>query len=161
MADNRKSRQADFKKGPGWFVYKGGAFDTEWIPQPLRRTRPEPKLDELGNVIMDSQGNAIMEQVGSFVIVRGKVVMGGPPKVVRTEFKDWKVGGVVFKRGEPTRVEDKRLALKLRGMEQFEEVEAIQIETEPEADPEDIEAAPEPAPKKRGRPAKAKAEASA
>lgn len=134
MADNRKQRQAGFKKGPGIFVYRGGAFDTAWEPTPLRRNTQTVKLDDQGNPVVDAQGRAVMEPAGSFVIVGGKVVMGGPPKVSRTEIDPWTLSGVTFPRGKAVPVADKALALKLRGMSDFfDEVEAVEAQAEPDS----------------------------
>ena len=141
----RKDRLAKLKKGPGVFVYNGSSFDHESIPTPLLTGRNEPVLDANGMPVMDSSGRQVYQRAGSFVRgPKGEVVMGGVPKIKRTKIDVFKIRGVEFPEGERVTVEDPQLALKLRGMDAFDEVE-----------PEVEEETPEEAPKKRGRKPKA------
>lgn len=168
----RRDRLAKIKKGPGWFVYTGDAVATEYSPTPLLYGKQVPVLLENGMPAIDGSGRQIFEVAGSAVRDSvGRPMLGGPPKVTRHEIATYKLRGVSFPKGEPVRVDDEDLALKLRclGKVIFEEVEPVQVE-EAEGDelppePEPVaEAAPVPLPaveqpkKRGGRPKKVAAE---
>lgn len=145
MAENRKSRQAKLKSGPGVFRYVGGAYDTACTPTVLRTSRREPDLDGSGMPRLDASGRQMWRPAGAIVRdEKSAPVLGGPPKVERIELDVCTVRRVPFALGEAVEVADEQLALKLRGMECFEEVDGG-----------------EPPKKKRGRPPKAKPEADA
>jgi hypothetical protein len=115
--ENRKSRQAKLKQGPGVFKYVGGAFDTEAIPTVLLTAKKEPNLDADGNPEYDRAGRAVMVPAGAPVRdAANKIVMGGPPKMKRTKLETYVVRRVAFRLGEAVEVADEQLALKLRGM---------------------------------------------
>jgi hypothetical protein len=150
----RKNRVAKLRKGAGTFVYKGGLFDTVSTPQPLVTGANEPVFDAGGAPVIDSSGRQVYQRSGQVVRdIQGRPVLGGEPKLERIEFEVAKVRGVSFPRGEPVHVSDEMLALKLRGMLGFDEVEAVELVESDEPVSE--------APKKRGpgRPRKEKAEA--
>lgn len=146
----RKNRLAMLKKGPGVFVYDGEAHDTEWIPTPRRTTGKDAVLDERGLPVLDSDGNQVFDRPGKIMRdIEGRVVLGGPPKRELKKIEVYALRGVEFPAGKPVRVDNSSLALKLRGMLHFEEVDGEAAEsTEAEA------------PKKRGpgRPKKPKSE---
>jgi hypothetical protein len=122
---SRKENLAKLKKGPGVFVYEGGAYDTECVPTLLRRTKSEPKFDDQGMPVLDRAGRQLYEKTGD--VIRGsdgKPVLGGPPKIVKKEFDPYAVSGGLFHKDKPVTVGDPRLALKLRGLACFKEVEA-------------------------------------
>lgn len=122
--NTRKKRQAQLARGPGWFVYDGSHFDTEHIPTPLLSGGKEVQLGEDGLPVVDAAGRAVYKPAGVPVIdIHGKVVMGGTPKVVRHAKSVTRLRGYEFKEGEKVYVADRALALKLRGMPGFEEVE--------------------------------------
>jgi hypothetical protein len=124
--ENRKSRQAKLKQGPGVFKYVGGAFDTEAIPTVLKTAKLEAKLDASGNPEYDRAGRAVMVPAGAPVRDNeGNIMMGGPPKMKRTELETYVVRRVPFKLDVAVEVADEQLALKLRGMKGiFVEVDA-------------------------------------
>lgn len=147
----RKDRLAKQKKGPGAFVYTGESVDTHWSPTPKLTGTRAPALAADGMPVVDAAGRQIYKPAGQIVTdERGIPVLGGVPKVERTPVESRIVRGVSFPKGKPVAV-DAALALKLRCMAHFEEVEAVQIETEPS--PVSAEAEEEPA-KRRGRPKK-------
>lgn len=126
----RRERLAQLKRGAGTFVYLGG-HDVEFQPTPLKIGRNEPLLDESGMPVVDGTGRQVFKPAGG--IARdstGKPMLGGDPKVVRHKLDELNVRGVVFPKGKPVKVEDAALALKLRCMQSFEEVE----EKSPKAD---------------------------
>lgn len=119
----RKERLAQINKGPGTFVFLGG-FDTEFQPTILKTGKNVPVLDEQGLPVVDQVGRQVFKPAGTPVYDdAGKPVLGGPPKVVKHELKQMTVRGVTFVKGKPTKVTDKTLALKLRCMQSFEEVD--------------------------------------
>jgi hypothetical protein len=119
----RKQRLAKQKRGPGVFVYDGGDFDVEAIPTMLTYGRDTPKLDSNGMPILDQTGRPLFERVGTPVMVDGRPQLGGPPKIVKHPITVRVVRGVSFPTGEPVKVSDHSLALKLRCMGGFSEVE--------------------------------------
>lgn len=143
----RKSRLAKMRRGPGVFVYDGSLCDTEWIPTPALTGKKEALFDSSGLPAMDASGRQIYQQSGRPVIGHdGKILMGGTPKMVRKPIETYLLRGMAFPKGEPVEVEDSGLALKLRGMDGFTEVEAVEIVEEDEA--------PVAPKKKGGRPKK-------
>jgi len=144
----RKDRLAKQKKGPGVFVYSGEAHDTEWVPTILTVGKRTPVLDDRGLPIVDRSGRQVYERAGAVVQDdKGRPVMGGTPKVKRISLDVLTVRGVAFPAGKKVVVDDHALALKLRCMSHFEEVDAdaAEVEAKDEA----------PAKPKRGRKAKA------
>jgi hypothetical protein len=123
--ENRKARQAKLKTGPGTFKYIGGEFDTHAEPTVLKTSKRAAKLDENGAPVFDRAGRAVMEPAGTIVRDdRGNPMLGGPPIVSRKERDPYVVRRIEFPKGKAVLVEDESLALKLRGMECFEEVGA-------------------------------------
>jgi hypothetical protein len=119
----RSGRLAQIKKGPGVFVYDGNAVDTEAVPTPLLIGRDEPLLDKYGMPVLDPAGRQVMKPAGRHATDdEGRVIMGGVPKIVEKPLAVFKLRGVKFPKGEPVSVSDAGLALKLRGMDCFEEV---------------------------------------
>lgn len=96
----RKGRREKFKRGPGWFVYDGSETDTESIPQPKFMHNGKPDLDH-----------------------NGKQKNGGPPLLKLIPIETYVLQGHEFPKGVPVRVELDALALKLRGMNAFVEVD--------------------------------------
>lgn len=130
----RKERLAKLKKGPGVFVYDGSLCDTESIPTPLLVGKAQPVFDARGMPVVDKTGRQQYAPAGQFVRDEsGQPVLGGTPKTVTRQLSTFKLRGFEFPAGKPVTVSDSALALKLRGMNGFEEVEAIQVETEPDA----------------------------
>lgn len=137
LEGNRRERLKQLKKGPGVFVYDGSAVDTEWTPTMLLTTEKEPVFKDDGTPSLDRSGRVIMKPAGQPVYGDdGQPKMGGKPKVKTLSVDVYRLWGVEFPKGEPVKVDSPKLALKLRCMPCFEEVE---------------EGA---APKKRGRPKK-------
>jgi len=121
----RSGRLAQLKKGPGVFVYGGNAVDTDAIPTPLLIGRDEPLLDTNGMPVLDPAGRQVMKPAGRHATDdEGRVIMGGVPKIVKKPLATFVIRGITFPRGEPVVVGDPGLALKLRGMDCFEEVDA-------------------------------------
>lgn len=119
----RRDRLAKLKRGPGVFVYDGEAYDTEATPTPLLTGMKSPVFNAAGLPVMDQSGRQIYERSGRPVIAQdGTVVMGGVPKVKRIKIKVLALRGVEFPEGKSVLVTDESLALKLRGMDVFEEV---------------------------------------
>lgn len=141
----RKDRLAKLKKGPGVFVYDGSAVDVEHIPTPLLTGKKVPELDGAGMPLVDGAGRQVFKRAGTPVRNdRGEIIMGGAPKVVRHPINVFEIHGFAFPKGEPIHVDNDQLALKLRGMDCFTEVDAAALG--------------DAAPKKRGRRSKAEAE---
>lgn len=133
---NREAKLAKLKKGPGVFTYTGDCVDHECTPVPKMRTSKVPKLDAEGHATVNSQGYPIYEKAGSIILDdSGRAVLGGEPKVKTSKLATVNLWGVDFAKGEKVTVDDDGLALKLRGLSYFQEI-----------DPE--------APKPRGRPKK-------
>jgi hypothetical protein len=132
----RKDRLAKIKKGPGVFVYNGGAFDTDWAPTPMLVGAKVPKLDEQGMPVRDRAGRQVYERAGEVVRdLKGQPVLGGEPSVERKPMKTFVVRGKEFPAGKQVVVDDPTLALKLRCMSHFDEVEAgavLEVEAEPD-----------------------------
>jgi hypothetical protein len=125
--DNRKSRQAKLKQGPGTFKYLGGAFDTESTPTILKTSKKAPAIGDDGMPLYDRASRAVMVPAGAPVRdERGNPVLGGPPKIKKVELKTCVVRRKEFPLGKPVEVTDESLALKLRGLKTFEEVGAKQ-----------------------------------
>ena len=157
---------AALKKGPGLFVYRGGIFDTQSTPTVLRQARNVPVFDAADMPVLDAAGRQVYEAAGAVVRgLDGKPVLGGPPKMERSELASVNIWGIVFPKDQPVQVDDKALALKLRGKEGFRELdaEAIRIEVMPDDDPADADVAPATVVDKprRGRPPKPKQAGSA
>ena len=133
---SRKLRQAKLERGPGVFVYDGGAFDTAAIPTYLKVGREVPAFDANSMPVVDAAGRQVYERAGALVRdAKGQPVLGGVPELRHIELDVVVVRGVSFPRGEAVEVPDDSLALKLRGMDGFREIEPGE----------------EPVPKKRGR----------
>jgi hypothetical protein len=127
----RKGRQKELKRGPGTFVYDGSHLETHWTPTVLRRGKSEPKFTDEGEVAVDSEGEPIYERPGKVVTdMNGRPVLGGPPKVSKVEVSTKKIRGLSFPKGKPVFVRDAAFALKLRGMDGFEEVEGDEPKAE-------------------------------
>jgi hypothetical protein len=127
-SDENKSRAlrlAQMKKGPGVFVYDGSSMDHASEPTILMHDgRSEPVFDASGRPSLDVAGRQIFHRRGTPVRdERGAPVMGGVPKITETQLAERKVWGVSFPAGQAVAVKEPSLALKLRGMGCFEEVE--------------------------------------
>lgn len=121
----RKKRLANTKRGPGVFVYDGSHEDHECTPTHLCRGQGEPRLDENGYPVIDSDGGQVFERVGSVVKdAFGRPVLGGLPKITRIPIEERVIWGVRFPQGERVAVRNAALALKLRCLNGFEEVDA-------------------------------------
>lgn len=152
----RKDRLAKLKRGPGVFVYDGSFCSVEHIPTPMLTGHKEPVLDANGMPVTDAVGRQVYQPAGRVKTGQdGRPIMGGIPKVKKTPADSWTVRGKVFPAGEQVVVDNPSLALKLRGMDGFEEIEgeAVAIETAGDASDEK-----EDKPKRRGRPPKAETE---
>ncbi len=101
-----KVKQAELKKGSGAFVYVGGAIDTEFIP---------------GKQATDDYGNKIFNKKTR------KPVWEKEPKLLKKEVETFKLRGYEFPKGEHVVVGDAAIALKLRALECFEELEAVEV----------------------------------
>jgi hypothetical protein len=122
---SRALRLAQIKKGPGVFVYDGSSVDDASEPTILMHDgRSEPVFDASGRPSLDAAGRQIFHRRGTPVRdERGAPVMGGVPKVTGIEVKERKIWGHTFPTGVEVAVKDNALALKLRGMGCFKEVE--------------------------------------
>ncbi len=120
----REQRLAKLKKGPGVFVYDGKGHDVDYVPTILRTGRKEAMLDAEGAPVVDGSGRQVFQKAGVPVLDdHGKPKLGGPPKIVKKPLDVFDVRGVKFHAGEPIVVDDPSLALKLRCMHVFDEVE--------------------------------------
>jgi hypothetical protein len=129
--------------GPGTFVYDGSHEAVEYHPTAMKRGKTEPVLDDDGMPVLDDKGEQVYHKPGRFVIGSdGRPVLGGKPKEVRVKLESKTVFGVEFLAGKPVFVSNRDLAVKLRCLGGFTEVEGDAPETTEEA------------PKKRGRPRK-------
>lgn len=138
----RRERLAKIKKGPGVFVYEGGACAKEFIPTVKRIGRKEPLLDQNGYPVVDSSGRQIYQPSGQPVRENGIPVLGGIPKVENRPLDFLTIQGVKLNRGVPVFVSDEVVAVKMRCMAFVKEIDKMPETTEEEA------------PKKRGRPKK-------
>lgn len=130
----KKKRLLALDRGPGVFVYDGGAVDVECRPTVLMAGREEPMFDAAGNVALDRAGRQVMQRRG--VPVRdewGNIVLGGEPERNETEIETFKIWDVEFPKGVPVRVRDRSLAAKLRAMSSFTERHSVAVEDEPQA----------------------------
>ena len=102
---SRKQRIAELKKGPGVFVYLGGAYDTEFIPG-------VPATDEDGNVLFHKKTR--------------KVIWEKEPVLLKHELAVRKFGreGFEFPKGAAVHVDDPQRAFKLRCLPYMRELEA-------------------------------------
>ena len=120
----RKDRLALMKRGPGVFVYNGNAFDVESIPTPLLIGRNTLALDKEGLPIRDASGRQMLQPAGKYKLDdEGHVILGGVPKIVKHPIEVFKLRGREFPKGKKVKVDDPSLALKLRGMDCFDEVD--------------------------------------
>lgn len=122
--DNRKERFAQIPKGPGVFVYDGSAVDHESTPTILRTHHKEPEYDDrTGLPKMDKAGRQVYKTAGIPKMDNtGRPMLGGPPEIKRIPIDTYRLRGSEFPKGEPVKVNNPRLALKLRTMSCFEEV---------------------------------------
>jgi len=120
----RKERLARLKHGPGTFAYNGRVSDVAWVPTVKLSGREEPVFDDDGLPRSDSSGRQIYKPAGIPVLDdEGRPVLGGPPKVVLTPMQVFNLRGIDFPAGQPVSVTDPALALKLRGMDCFDELD--------------------------------------
>lgn len=120
----RRDRVAMLKKGPGVFVYLGTAFDVESVPTPKLVGAKAPVLDADGLPVKDAAGRQVFRPSGAYVTdENGNTVYGGEPKIIKHKIAEFKIRGYEFPKGKKVQVSDAVLALKLRGMDCFEEVE--------------------------------------
>jgi hypothetical protein len=121
--ERRRDRVAKLDKGPGVFVYDGSAVDHEWTPTPKLIGEGVAKLDGNGLPVIGKDGRQVFEDPNKIErdAKTGAVVMGGAPKKKDIPIAVYKLRGIEFPKGKPVEV-DATLALKLRGMNGFEEV---------------------------------------
>jgi len=120
----RAEKQAKLKKGPGVFIYCGGAYDTEATPTVLRYRKVEPVLDGQGFPALDKSGRQIFRNTGDVVrSAEGNPVLGGPPEVKKTEIETYKIWGHEFPRDRKVEVQNEALAFKLRALGCFRETD--------------------------------------
>lgn len=120
----RKQRLAKLKKGPGTFVYDGSAKDVHYVPTVLLVGKKVAVFDAEGMPVVDENGEQVYQRPNRPVIgTDGKPKLGGKPKIELKPLDVRTVRGVKFPAGKPVSV-DAGLALKLRGMNGFEEVES-------------------------------------
>jgi hypothetical protein len=128
----RRERQALLKKGPGTFAYNGGSFDIEHVPTPKLIGKDVPSLDADGLPILDAAGRQVMKPAGIHATDEdGSVIMGGVPKVIKRPLSVFNIRGIDFPKGAPVAV-DAPLALKLRGMDCFDEVDESAVQKDKE-----------------------------
>lgn len=121
----RSQRIKNFKRGPGYFKYIGGGVDVECIPTPKLIGKMVPDIDKDGVPRTDPSGRQIMKRAGGYVTDdEGRIVMGGEPKRIEHPIEVYELAGFKLPIGKPVFIDDKRIALKLRGMDFFVEVEA-------------------------------------
>lgn len=121
----RRERLAQIKKGPGTFVFLGG-HDTEYTPTPMRTGKNVPVLDANGMPIVDGSGRQVFQPPNTIDHdEHGQPRLGGPPKVTRHKMDKFELRGVTFEKDKPTQVNDHALALKLRCMQSFKEVDGL------------------------------------
>jgi hypothetical protein len=122
----RTDRLKQLKKGPGTFVYTGGEFDSVSTPTMLLSDgKSQPVFNPDGSLVFDAAGRQVFQRIGTPVKdEKGNIVLGGVPKVERIPITTYELQGVKFPQGVEVRVKNPALALKLRGMDHFEEVEA-------------------------------------
>jgi hypothetical protein len=119
----RHQRMAGLKRGPGKFKYVGGLFDTEAKPTILTYGRNVMDMDEAGLPKLDASGRPMTKKLGTPILDHeGKPQLGGVPVLKKTKLETVKVRGVEFAKGTVVEV-DASLALKLRCMQGFAEVE--------------------------------------
>ncbi len=155
---NQKERLQKVKQGAGTFVYQGGACDTEAVPgEPLIGKDGHQVVTVPLITVQDADGKSVTvaDPKGGG---KGQPVWKKAPKFIRTEMKVFKmaVPGVVgeivdgvmvakplhdgtvpalfleFEKGKSVHVADSRMALKLRCLKFFKEVDGG---AEPEAKP--------------------------
>lgn len=129
----RRQRLAKQKKGPGVFVYDGSAVDTESIPTILTLGKDTPVFDAHGVPRIDSTGRQIFDRQGTPVLVNGRPQLGGEPRVNRKPIEIFKLWGQEFPKGKAVEVDNDSLALKLRMLPFFEEVEGEKKSEEEQA----------------------------
>ncbi len=121
----RAMRVAQLRKGPGVFVYDGSSRAIDAEPTILMSDGASQELfDAAGRPVLDASGRQIYQRRGTPVRDEsGNVMLGGPPVLTERVLDPLVVWGVSFPSDKPVRVSDPGLALKLRGMACFEEVE--------------------------------------
>lgn len=138
----RKQRIKNIKRGPGVFVYDGSLFAVESIPTIKLVGSREPVLDEAGFPVTDGSGRQVFKRSGDPVKdENGKPVLGGTPKIKRTQLDVYTIRGTAFPKGEAVEV-GASLAFKLRCMDGFEEQGVEEEGDEPEAATPNGEAKP-------------------
>jgi hypothetical protein len=84
----------------------------------------EPVLDASGLPVTDKAGRMVFQPSGQIVRnADGSPKLGGIPKLIRHKIETLVLRGVSFPKGKPVLVEDEVLAVKVRGMDCFKEVE--------------------------------------
>lgn len=128
-SQTRAQRLSRVKRGPGVFVYNGEGMDHESKPTIMKRGREEPVFGADGSMVLDVAGRQVKQAIGEPVRnERGELMMGGAPIVERKPVPVFRFVNHQFKAGEPVAVRDESLALKLRSMGCFEEVDPSAIE---------------------------------
>lgn len=131
----RSERLAKQKKGPGVFVYLGTAMAIEETPTPLLTDEKKPVFTEDGMPAFDAAGRQVFKPAGiPQRDSRGHIIMGGVPKRKEVKLDPYVLRGVSFPSGKPVKVDSAALALKLRCMAHFEEVDASVAKAEAPAE---------------------------
>lgn len=120
----REGRLAQLKRGPGVFVYDGSHQDVSFKPTVLRYGKNVYKYNDDGTIALNGSGDPVYENERRAVLdSQGRPVMGGKPERLAKAIDVKVVRGVKFPKDEPIKVADPALALKLRGMDGFQEVD--------------------------------------
>lgn len=128
---SRYKRLAKQKKGPGVFIYDGKAMHTEWEPTLKRVGKSAPALDPSGMPLLDASGRQQYLPPNQLEYdEKGQPKLGGPPKVTKTPIEVYMIRRMEFPAGKRVKVADAALALKLRCIGFFEEVEGAADEPE-------------------------------
>ena len=159
----RRDRMKSVKKGPGVFVYDGSWNDTEWHPTYLRTGKQVAAMAPDGMPLIDAQGRQVYQSAGQIVRdSKGNPQFGGEPveklipkdEVTIQAGPEKPSGGyarVTLKAGVPVRVKDEHVAMKLRRMDGFDELEGEELKAFEESEKAEPVAIDKP---KRGRPRK-------
>lgn len=158
---NQEQRLAKVKKGPGTFVYLGGACDTEAIPGIPAMGKDGHQLRSVVFMTVEDEDGKKVQVIDPKSSEKGELVWLKAPRFVRREIEPYKLRipgvegvydadakGYVAKKGpdgkdrplflelpkgKPVKVSHPNLAIKLRCLKFFEEVEADEkpVETKP------------------------------
>lgn len=118
-------RRSQLRGGPGIFVYDGEEYDNSSEPTVLLADGVSQEMfDDHGRPVVDSSGRQVYQRRGTVVRdADGNPVMGGIPKITREKIAVRVIQGVKFPAGSHVKVKNAALAVKLRGMDHFVEVD--------------------------------------